>query len=291
MRAEILFKWCKKMAIYVSVIFSVAACTVPVLEPAETFRFELEGISGDKSFSFQQYYTCYQTADLSAADGKFHKHWNASGSSTQVGQVAEDLFIIYNVWGCNSNTSKKSVIAAVDSIEKPTILYLFRVQPIEPLLTITKDRSVPVGRSEVSLGPSSTQVQLKEKLRENQNGFQRVTAKIIPYEIFATANQSKEYFDKQTEIAIAEQQNRAPCDRVFPFFSERDFSKLRNSGEYMKVQALSFNGEEFTFDGPSFAQRDVLYSTPETRSWKSPWFEPDVPPFSVALGFGVLGLI
>lgn len=263
-----------RLAISLGVICSVTACALPAFEPATTFRFELEGIADGRPFSLQQYYTCYQTAVLSAADGRYHKQWSGSGSGTQVAQVGDNLFIIYNAWGCDPNTPKKSVFAAVDSVENPKILHLFRVQPTEPLITITKDRSVPVNASDASLGPPSAQIRLKETLRENQRGFQRVRARIIPYEIFATSDQTKAYFDKLNGIVIAAQQDQVPERLVFPFFSHRDFPKLRASSEHRKDLAPSFNGEEFTFESTPIPLGDVFYSTPETRGSKSPWVEP-----------------
>lgn len=264
-----------RLAIAVFAICSVAACAVPVLEPATTYRFELEGVADGKPFSFQQYYTCYPVAVLSAADGKFHKQWSGSGSGTQVGRVSENLFIIYNASGCDPGALKKSVIATVDSVEDPKTLHLFRSSSTEPLVTITKDRSMPIEVGNVSLGPPVEQIQLKETLRENQRGFQRVTAKIIPYEVVATSDQAKAYFDKLQGVVLAAQQDRVPERLVFPFYSQRDFAKLRTSSDYKKDLAPTFNGEAFVLDNLSIQSSDVVfYSTPNNRGSKSPWEDP-----------------
>lgn len=262
-----------RLVIILSVVCSIAACALPVLEPATTYRFELEGFADGRPFSFQQYSTCYPIAVLSARDGQYHKQWNCSDSGAQVGQVGDNLFVIYSV-GCDPKVSKKSIIAAIDSVENPKTLQLFRVLPTEPLITITKCRLEPIDASNVTLGPPPVQVQLKETLRANQRGFQRVRARIIPYEIFATSDQAKTYFDSLKGVVIAAQQDGIPSRLVFPFFSQRDFAKLRASSEYKKELVLSFDGEEFAFGNVSAQPSDVYYSTPNTRGSKSPWEEP-----------------
>lgn len=263
-----------RLGIILSFVCSIAACAIPVLGPATAFRFELEGFADGRPFSFQQYYTCYPIAVLSARDGQYHNQWNCSGSGTQVGQVGDNLFVIYSV-GCDPKVSKKSIIAAIDSVENPKTLQLFRVLPTEPLITITKCRSEPIDASNVTLlGPPPAQVQLKETLRANQRGFQRVRARIIPYEIFATSDQAKTYFDNLKGVVIAAQQDGIPSRLVFPFFSQRDFDKLQTNSEYKKDVVLGFNGEEFGFENTPVQPSDVYYSTPSTRGSKSPWEEP-----------------
>jgi len=114
---------------------------------------------------------------------------------------------------------------------------------------------------------------LKEAIRNRQTGFQRVTASVTPYDVWATTEQSRDYFRQFQGIAVAKVGEAPPPsgwpDAVvrFQFWRDRNYQK-DGLGAITGLSQLEFeyNGEAFVPSGNVPSSDVVWYATNQTQS-------------------------
>ena len=262
----------KRLLACIAAIVMVAAC-VPLPGNSNNYQYEIDLTANGRHYTFQQYFVCYQQADLSEADMTFHRRTHASGTGITTADIGDGLVLLFQVGECVGEQKELPRVASV-LVDPLNPRWIYPVNGVlkEPSIVINHVTVKPVQRIERELGPTTEQIALKNLLREHQSGFQRVTARIIPREVWATSDQSRAYFGQFHSVTEAKVGEAPPVSGwpdsfvQFKFWRERTYQK-GSLGQIvgLKEIELAYNGEAFEIPGHITDPLAVWYATPKTQ--------------------------
>jgi hypothetical protein len=215
---------------------SLSAC-VPRLGPTRYFKYSIDFTSGGKHYLQQQDISCSPISNLSEADFKWVPSWRITGASITAVDIGNNLSLLYSAQTfCEKDLEEWARdVTVVRNPMAPDMVYTGSMINSDPSITVNREWTVRIDRPKAPLQPSAPQLALKEIIRDHQHGFQRVTYSVIPYEQWATSEQSRQYFAKFSSVTVAKVGEARPINGSpdqwvqFPFFRERTYPKHRSS--------------------------------------------------------------
>lgn len=263
-------------------LISVTGC-IPVPSNSKYFRYEIELTANNRHYLFHQYFKCSEVAEFSEGDGKFHKHWRLSGSGISAADIGDNLVLFYAASGdCKSDSQQinsdanafgEHAVKVLENSVNPERLYLVQASRNNSPISIQRQSVQRMEKFDGDLGPSKAQIALKESVRDQQHGFQRVTARIIPYEVWATSDRSRAYFSQFQSVTIAKVGEAPPVSGwpdafvQFQFWRDRAYKK-GPAGEItgLKEFELVYKGDAFEVPDRSPETGQVWYATTQTQT-------------------------
>jgi hypothetical protein len=273
----------KGLFVAIAAVVSIAGC-VPLPGNSQYQRYEIDLSANGRHYTFQQFFRCYQQAEFSAADGNFHPTTRATGVGTTAADIGDGLVLLFEVQGCNSNekTELPKTAKVLVNPNNPERIYSVIGILANPSIVINHVIVEPFQGANRELGPTPEQVALKEQVRDHQRGFQRVRARVIPYQVWATSDQSRAYFGHFQSVAVAKVGDAPPASGWPDQFVQFQFWKERayQTGSDGRITGLSefelvYNGEAFEVPDRTPDPAWVWYSTEQTRNdHPIPHYEP-----------------
>jgi hypothetical protein len=230
------------------------------------FQHNLEvSIDGQQTL-LQHNYKCYRSADLSEGDGSFRTRSHQAGQGITTTDIGKGRALIYRISG-DCQWDDQSIGSTPRKLESPVAL-LFRTRtPVElDVIGATSKRSPAklLGQYAVrkdyfvaEVGPTDEENHLRNVIRAEQHGFERVTAVALPIEVWGVTPQAKQYFGNLHRITVAAVGEDPPISGnateivQFRYFAARDLPKSAG-GAYSAMREL---GTEY--DGHTFALEAV----------------------------------
>ena len=261
----------------------LTAC-VQIPGTSQSYRYEIDMSVDGRPFMFRQYFVCYEVANLSEADGAFHRATGGYGSGITTADVGDGLVLLFTAGGCSAKQKDLPRVASL-LVNRPGLAKLYTVDETlkEPPVVIRHVTVEAVQNTERDPGPTAQQVALKNSLREHQGGFQRVTARRIPREVWATSDEIRAYFRQFKSVTAAMVGEGRPvignpADAVwFRFWRERAYER-GPGGEiaHLKTIELPYDSQEFELQGRLPESPGVWYATPQTSGDRpNPYLKPD----------------
>jgi hypothetical protein len=218
-------------------------------------------------------YKCYRSADLSEGDGTFHTRNHKSGQGITTTDIGKGRALIYRISG-ECPWDNESIGSTTRNLESPIAL-LFRTRtPTELDVFGAKSKLSPakiLGQYTVQtdyliaeVGPTDEENHLRNVIRSEQHGFERVTAVALPIEIWGVTPQAKKYFGNLHRVTVAAVGEDPPISGnaaeivQFKYFAARDLPKSTGAA----YSAMPELGTEY--DGHTFALETV---NPDFEKW------------------------
>ncbi|HET9114040.1 MAG TPA: hypothetical protein VFN66_09250 [Burkholderiales bacterium] len=174
------------------------------------------------------------------------------------------------------NTNPKDLALPIEILEtgsEVTKLYIIRGEAKTPLVSVKSIHLEPVVGVPNLVGPTPDQsAYTKAVLSEQNHRFQSVTASVIPYAMWATSEQSRNYFGQFASVAIAKIGEASPVsgwpnqDVRFPFYLERAYKRV--DGRITDLEKKELVYRENSFEVPSESSNHVktFYSATEMEA-------------------------
>jgi len=247
-RSNSIIKFIKRLIIFAST--GLAAC-VPLPGTTKHYQFEIALTSNGRHYDFRQFFECYQQAVLSENDGNFHRMTSSAGTGVTAADVGNGLVVLFNVGNCvDEPTEMSQTVIVLVNPDKPSRLYYVTKELKVPSIVIEHITVKPVNAIDRAIGPTQEQVELKERIKRNQSGFQSVTAKISQREMWATSEQNRAYFGRFNSVTLASIGEDPyswgwPGQNVrFKFWDERKYP-ARDFTDYRETLTFTYDGEAF----------------------------------------------
>ncbi|MBA5603895.1 hypothetical protein H3H36_00770 [Duganella sp. FT3S] len=257
-------------------LFALNGCA-SIPGSTQYFQHDIVINADGKKYSFRHYFECRGTLQASEADGKLHQRWERSGAGFITSDIGSNKVLIYNLRGdCEAQSQDLSSGAdkdldpfmndasrVIDDRSHPTKLFVLSRGASTGPFNIEQESVKRVERMDSTLGPTTTEVALKELVRRAQHGFQRVTVTVMAPNFWGKTETSRHYFAQFNDVEAAPEQEIVSTDASahspgqFPFLSER-FRGLDATLPIMGVTRIDtiYNGEAF-----------VISSTPVISTW------------------------
>lgn len=266
-----------------AVAMLLGAGCVPIPGHSQYMRYDIDLTANGRHYAFEQFFECYRLAELSEADGNFHPTTRSTGGGTTTVDIGDGLVLLLAVGGCESGKGKLPTTILVNPQNPDRLLFLKDGMLDRPSVVINRVRVGPVANPGRALGPTIAEAALKEQIRNNQHGFQRVTARIIPQNVWATSEDIRAYFKNFHEITVAKVGEESPPSGWPAQFVQFKFAKQRAVRRYEPGLAeqfaaipLNYNGEAFEFSVDKTASAaSTWYATHETRNNKRIAYGPE----------------
>jgi hypothetical protein len=259
----------------------------PVPGSAKYFEHDMAVSADGHRYDFKRYFECTQTMELSEGDGKLHPRWTRSGGGFATVDIGSGRVLVYSITGdCESDHQEfpvarrgrldpyePDVARVLDSARDPQRLYVLTGKMDEFPVKIEHESTSRIDPVKGPIGPSEAELALKETVRNSQHGFQRVTVRVIPFEVWGVADAARQYFSQFKTVTVARVGEAPPVSGwpdsfvQFRFYRERNYQKGTN-GEIVGLKELDveYDGEAFIVkDGPQ-AGVQTWYATRETRT-------------------------
>ena len=250
---------------------------VPIPGSTRHFQHNIIINADGQKYSFRHYFECRGTLQASEADGKLHQRWERAGTGFITSDIGNNKVLIYNVRGdCETQSQELSSGAdkdmgpfmneasrVIDDRSHPAKLFVISRGASAGPFNIEQESAKRVERMDGTLGPTTTEVALKELVRIAQHGFQRVTVTVMAPNFWGKTEASRHYFAQFSDVEAAPEQEIVSTDASahspgqFPFLSER-FLGLDATLPFMGVTRIDtiYNGEAF-----------MISSTPVIPTW------------------------
>jgi hypothetical protein len=260
---------------------------VPVPNSSKYYEHEISVRVDDRQYDFKRYLECSSSMDLSEGDGKLHPRWNRSGSGFTTADIGSGRVLVYSIWSdCESDYQdlkvsgsekpdpyKLDAVRVLDSARNPTRLYILTGQGSEFPVKIEQNSARRVNRIDGVIGSSEAELALKEIVRDSQHGFQRVTVRVVPFEVWSTTEAGRQYFSQFKGVTVARVGEVPPVsgrpDSIvqFPFYRQRNYSRGEH-GEVVGLKELdtAYDGTPFVVANPPEPGVQTWYATNETRA-------------------------
>jgi hypothetical protein len=260
---------------------------VPVPGSTRYFEHDIRANIDGHSYDFKHYFECSKSLDFSEADNELHVHWHRSGDGFSTADIGNGRVLIYAVSGdCESDYQEirapsetpmavysNDAVRVLDSAKSPHKLYVLTGAVAGFSVKIEQESVKRLTHIDGRVGPHEADLALKELVRDNQHGFQRVTVEVIPFAVWGAADAARQYFSQFKTVAVARVGEAPPVSGwpdsfvQFPFYRERIYQKGIH-GEVVGLNELdtAYNGEAFTVEDSSQAGVQTWYATRETRA-------------------------
>jgi hypothetical protein len=245
------------------------------------FQHNLEmSIDGQQTL-LQHNYKCYKSADLSEGDGSFHTRSHQSGQGITTTDIGKGRALIYRISG-DCLWDNQSIGSTSRNLESPVAL-LFRTRiPAELDVIGAKSKLAPaklLGQYTVrkdyflvEVGPTDDENHLRNVLRAEQHGFERVTAVALPIEIWGVTPQAKQYFSNLHRVTVAAVGEDPPISGnsseivQFRYFAARDLPKSAGGGySAMRELGTEYDGHTFVLETVNTDFERWFATEPSTR--------------------------
>lgn len=253
---------------------------VPLPVASLFYKYEIEVSASGRHYSYSQYLQCSRYSVVSALDGQFHNQWDQSGAGSAVIDIGNDLILVFGV-GVNCGQAdeerKNNSAWVLATASNPNLLYSIQNELKELSVVIQRVSVKRVERPDAEIGLTKNTAVLKQKIRERQHGFQRLTVTAIPYEVWATSDASRAYFSQFKSVAVAKVGEAPPVSGYaenevrFPFYRERQYQKNSKGTVSVDRVAIPYNGDAFELTDRSSSKGEVWYSTKENKSTELHW--------------------
>jgi hypothetical protein len=253
------------------------ATDVPLSTKEERFyQYEIGVTANGRDYTFRQYYKCSLESYWSSGTGETQTRWRG-GMGTTITSLGGDLALIFGIEGgrhCGmTGESEVSRIATLlVSPTKPEQMYYLRPGINTPPALVNFIRIKQVPEVTGSLGPSKEQSELKELIRTRQNGFQRVTAQIIPYDVWATSEGSRAYFAQFHSVEVAKVDETPPVSGQpqtfvqFPYAAGRKYKREDGRVVGLKEINLVYDSDAFRVAEKAEEAPAAAYATAQTAN-------------------------
>lgn len=274
-----------KCTLALGLLLLVGGC---ISVPADTkyFEHDMTVTTDGHRYDFKRYFVCSRTLELSEGDGKLHPHWNRSGDGFTTVEISSGRVLVYSITGdCESDHQEWSapdpakldlfspyVARVLDNAKNPQKLFLLTNRTDGSPVRIEHESTRRIDNIEGTIGPPKEELSLKESIRDSQHGFQRVTAKVIPFEVWGVTDSARQYFSQFKNVTVAQIGESSPRSGWPNSFVQFRFSRERNykmgvHGEIVGLDEIAtvYNGEAFSIDTAPQGGVQTWYSTKETR--------------------------
>jgi hypothetical protein len=259
---------------------------VPVPGSSKYFEHDMAVSADGHRYDFKRYFECTQTMELSEGDGKLHPHWTRSGAGFTTVDIGSGRVLVYYITGdCESDHQEfpvarqdrldpyvSDVARVLDSAKDPRRLYVLTGRTNEFPVKVERESTNRIDPVIGPIGPSEAELALKETVRNSQHGFQRVTVRVIPFEVWGVTDAARQYFSQFKTVTVARVGEAPPvsgwADSLvqFQFFQERNYQKDANGVVGLNEFDAEYNGVAFTVKGSPQAGVQTWYATKETRA-------------------------
>lgn len=191
------------------------------------YRYQFDATIDGKAFSVDQYFKCYQQADFSEGDMRFHSKWYAAGAGVTAAQAAPGKVLLLDVRGHCLDTAEELPRSASLLLGAPAIDSLAEIDGAlaDQGIAIVRISSTPVAQAPRALGPSAAQAALKKSLMQSLPRMQRVYALTVPERVWTATPQSAAFADGLTRLTAAspDMQHGGYYDVAFPYAQQRRY--------------------------------------------------------------------
>jgi hypothetical protein len=275
-----------KCALALGLLLLTSGCA-PELGDTKYFEHDMAVTADGHLYDFKRYFACSRTLELSEGDGKLHPRWNRSGDGFTTVEIGSDRVLVYSITGdCESDHQEWSipkpakldlfspyVVRVLDNAKSPRKLFLLTGQMDGFPVKIEHESTRRIDRIEGPMGPSKEDVSLKESIRDSQHGFQRVTAEVIPFEVWGATDSALQYSSQFKNVTVAQVGESPPRSGWSGSFVQFRFSRERNykTGAHGEIVGLDeidtvYDGEAFSVNNSPQGGVQTWYATKETRT-------------------------
>jgi hypothetical protein len=265
---------------------SINGC-VPVPGSSKYFEHDIRANIDGRRYDFKQYFECSKSLDFSEADNGLHAHWHRSGDGFSTADIGNGRVLVYAVSGdCESDYQEihapsdtpmavysHDAVRILDSASSPQKLYVLAGTAPGSSVKIEQESVKRLAHIEGGIGPHKAELALKELVRANQHGFQRVTVTVIPFAVWGAADAARQYFSRFKTVTVAKvgeappASGRADALLRFPYYLNRLYQK-GSSGEIVGLfeSDAVYDGDTFKLNDSPREGVQIWYATNETRS-------------------------
>jgi hypothetical protein len=265
---------------------SINGC-VPVPGSSRYFEHDIRANIDGRRYDFKQYFECSKSLDFSEADNGLHAHWHRSGDGFSTADIGNGRVLVYAVSGdCESDYQEihapsdtpmavysHDAVRILDSASSPQKLYVLTGTAPGSSVKIEQESVKRLAHIEGGIGPHKAELALKELVRANQHGFQRVTVTVIPFAVWGAADAARQYFSRFKAVTVAKVGEAPPvsgrADALvrFPYYLNRLYQK-GSSGEIVGLfeSDAVYDGDTFKLNDSPREGVQIWYATNETRS-------------------------
>ena len=112
------------------------------------------------------------------------------------------------------------------------------------------------------IGPSNEQTSLKQVMAAKLNGFWKVTARVIPKEVWATSEAAKSYFAKFDRVTLAEVGENPPRSGWPWAFVQFKYAMDRAYKRGIHGEVIGLDEFGLVYDGTEFEQPNNRFRSP-----------------------------
>jgi hypothetical protein len=248
------------------------------LPGSKDVKYTIQFTAAGRSYAFTQLINRFRAVELSEGpNGPFYTEWQTRGGGLAAVDIGPGRVFLFESGATPEREGiyeLNHIAEILDTSRVPTTLYVIREAAKNPAVEIRRVSIEPVTGNSQQLGPTADQTALAQTVkREQQHGFQRVIARIIPYQVWATSEQSRRYFSQFTRVAIAKAGEAPPRSGwpdsfvQFPFYRDRAYQHdSLGAITGLEEVPLVYNGNAFEFDKSLSDAAEVWYSTRETET-------------------------
>ena len=236
------------------------------------FKYSIDVTFDNEPYSYSQYIKCVKVIQPSEGpQGLLYLRSEIKGG----GWVAERLdathtllFSVQSTCMSQSPSDLSLPVGILETGEKLTKLYLVKGQANTPSVSVNRIRLEPVESATDSVGPSKERARFtKTVLAQQSRVFGSVTARRIPYEIWATSDHATAYFNQFSSVAIAQAGEAPPISGradnfvQFPFYRERAYPRINGQVTGLEESAFDYNGTAFILAGQKPKNVEAFYAS------------------------------
>jgi hypothetical protein len=292
-------------AIAIAICTLLSAC-VPVLASSKYYKHDITIIVDGHARHFERYFECSQTLEWSENDNGLHPKWDKTGDDFTAVDIGKGRVLIYKISGdfdCESDYQQLHVppelmeqysqqtVRVLDSSKYPHELHVLTTDTDGFPVALVQQSVRRIDPVKGPIGPLRAERVLKESVLKRQHGYQRVTASIVPFEIWGAADAARQYFSQFTTVTLARASKfpqatlRDAYVAEFPFYHERVYEKGMY-GETLALKKLGtvYDGNVFNLENGTNAEGFTWYSLQKARTHQIP----DRPPIAAVEYKGVI---
>ena len=241
------------------------------------FKYTIDITINDHPYSFSQFIKCSRHIQPSEGpEGPFYVRSELSGGGFVGVKLDTSHTLLYYVNSeCLQETAEDLTlpVAILETDGDRAKLYIVRGDSIMPSVSVKRIHLEPIADAPDQIGPPHEQIEFTKAIFAQWNRkFQNVTATIIPREVWATSDQSREYFGRLSSVSIAKVGEAPPVSGWpnafvrFPFYRDRAYKLIDGRITGLKEFELSYTGSSFETLGETSNNVRTFYSETEMQN-------------------------
>jgi hypothetical protein len=276
----------KRFALFLELFAGVALSgCIPQPGSGTYFQHSLKIDLDGRESILEHNYKCSSSYDFSEGDDLLHDRNHQSGQGITTSDLGQGRVLIYQISGecqfkgepiSNAPKALHSSVGLLWRNRIPVELDIIAPESQASPVKILEEFSVRKDRLLAEVGPTDDEERLREVLRTEQHGFERVTAVSLPIEIWGVTPEAKRYFSRFHSVTLANVGDDPPISGnpaeivQFKYFAARDFPKT-NDGGYSAVPELEtvYDKNAFAFVGTRLGYKR-WFATPPLMRWPKP---------------------